>query len=380
MRDKQANIAPAGGRNHQGNGSRMAAGRWIKCLPVLMLAAVLLAAGCSNANNGGGAIVEGKVNVVTSFYPLYDFATKIGGEHVHAVNLVPTGVEPHDWTPKAQDMKNIVDADLFIYNGADFEGWVHDFLDTLKSGEGPAVIVAARGVPLIETAEHDHDDHEGEAHEDHDHDDHEGEAHEDHDHDDHEDEAHEEHAHEEDDHGHNHSHGDYDPHIWLSPKQAMIIAANIRQALIDADPAHEQDYTANYDKLIGQLQELDAELTRIAGSGAKKEFVVSHESFGYVARDYGLVQMGVMGLSPDAEPTVKRMQEIKAFAEEHQIKYILFEELVSSKLAETLASSLNIETMVLNPLEGLTEEQQKAGADYFSIMKSNLTTLEKALQ
>ncbi len=332
---------------------------------LLLLVLALMIAGCSTDNRN--LMVEGKVNVITSFYPLYDFTVKIGGDYVNAINLVPAGVEPHDWTPKARDMVNITKSDVFIYNGADFEGWVQDFLDTLDAADGPVVIAASAGVKLIDSAEHEH----GDGHDEHD--EHADEH--DHGHAEEDDEHADEHEHADD-----HEHGDFDPHVWLSPKQAMLMAAAIRDALVEADPAHADAYHSNYDDLSSRLAELDAELTRIATNSTKKEFVVSHESFGYLARDYGLVQVAVMGLSPDAEPTVRRMQEIKQFVEEHDIQYILFEELVSSKLAETLANSLNIKTMVLNPLEGLTEEQQRAGEDYISIMKSNLTTLEKALK
>jgi zinc transport system substrate-binding protein len=335
-----------------------------KIIIVAALIIALVSAGCSNTNDT--ITVEGKVNIVTSFYPLYDFAAKIGGEYVNVVNLVPTGVEPHDWTPRAQDIVNIRNADLFIYNGANFEGWMDDVLDNLGKDSRAVIVEAAQGVSLIETS---HDEEHGEdAHLENDH---EG--------DDHADEFHSEDDHAGDDHE-EHEHGNFDPHIWLSPKQAKVMAANIKDALIQVDSSNEQSYSDNYDHLITQLEELDMELTRIVKQSAKKEIVVSHESFGYIARDYGLTQVGVMGLSPDAEPTVKRMQEIKEFAEEHQVNYILFEELVSSKLAQTLANTLKIETMVLNPLEGLTEEQRQAGEDYLSLMHTNLTTLEKVLQ
>jgi zinc transport system substrate-binding protein len=337
-----------------------------KIIIVAALIIALVSAGCSNTNDT--ITVEGKVNIVTSFYPLYDFAAKIGGEYINVVNLVPTGVEPHDWTPRAQDIVNIRNADLFIYNGADFEGWVDDVLDNIGKNSNAVIVEAAHGVSLIETS-HD-EDHGEDAHLE---DDYAG--------DDHAEENHSEAGHIEDDHAeHDHEHGNFDPHIWLSPKQAKIMAANIKDALIQVDSSNEQSYSANYDHLITQLEELDMELTRIVQQSAKKEIVVSHESFGYIARDYGLTQVGVMGLSPDAEPTVKRMQEIKEFAEKHQVNYILFEELVSSKLAETLANTLKIETMVLSPLEGLTEEQRQAGEDYLSLMQTNLTTLEKVLQ
>lgn len=318
---------------------------------LILLFIASIAAGCGSSNDFN---VEGKVNVVTSFYPLYDFVQKIGGEHVNVVNLVPNGVEPHDWSPKPRDMSNIAKADVFIYNGAGFEGWVDDFLDSLKKDSSLLVVEAIHDVDLIETDEHEEEGLEEE---------------------DHEEEGHEKDVREDE-----HNHGDVDPHAWISPLQAKVMAGTIREHLIEADPTHKNEYETNYNLLADRLQQLHDQLTQIVSKAPKKEIVVSHEAFGYIARDYGITQVGVMGLSPDSEPTVQRMNEITKFAQKHEIKYILFEELISPKMAETLAKTLDIETLVLNPIEGLTEEQEKANEDYFTIMGYNLTTIEKALQ
>jgi zinc transport system substrate-binding protein len=268
---------------------------------LILLFITALAAGCGNSND---FTVEGKVNVVTSFYPLYDFVTKIGGEHVNVINLVPVGVEPHEWSPKPRDMSNITKADVFIYNGAGLEGWVEDFIDSLKKDSPLLVVEAIHDVDLIETGVHD----DVQVNED------------------------------------EHDHGDVDPHAWISPLQAIVMASTIKDQLIVADPTHKADYVANYNVLADRFQQLHEQLTQIVSQAPKKEIVVSHEAFGYIARDYGITQVGVMGLSPDAEPTVQRLNEITKFAKAHHIQYILFEDLVSPKLAETLAKSLHIET------------------------------------
>lgn len=310
----------------------------LSMLIVLLVASVAL----SGCGNGEDLVVEGKVNVVTSFYPLYDFAKKIGGEHVEVYLLIPAGVEPHDWTPKAKDMKRIIQADVFIYNGAGFEGWVHNFLDTLDPNDGPMIVEASQGVNLIHT-EHDEHEHHHDEHDDHD-------------------------------------HGDIDPHTWLSPLQAQVIAANVKEALKQVDPDHASAFEASFANVQSQLQEIDEQLRDIVANANLRTIFVSHESFGYLARDYGLEQIGVMGLSPDAEPTPQRLKEIRNQAEELGVRYILFEELTTPELANTIAKSLGIGTLILNPIEGLTEKQQQAGEDYFSLMKHNLNTLEQALQ
>lgn len=337
----------------------------------LLAALLLLAAGCAGGEQpagetGGRDGPEGRLKVAASFYPLYDFAKKIGGEHADVVNLVPAGVDSHDWSPKLQDMKRISEADVFLYLGAGYEGWVDDFLAALNGGDGPLAVEAARGAELIRLSGRAgaHAAASGEADGPAD-----GSGH-GHDH---------ENGHEHDNnHGHDHGH-DVDPHVWLSPKQAAVLADNIKDAFAKADPDHRADYEARHAELLDRLRELDGKLQTLAAEASQKTFIVSHESFGYLARDYGLTQLGVMGLSPDAEPTAKKLREIRETAERLGIRYILFEELVSPRVAETLAASLGIETLVLNPLEGLTEEQLAAGDDYFTVMERNLTTLAIAL-
>lgn len=319
--------------------------------PVVLMSSMLLAVSLLLSACGGSKIelAEGKINVVTSFYPLYDFATMIGGGHVHVVNAVPSGVEPHDWTPKSKDITSINKANLFVYQGAGFEGWVHEVLESKKKDAKVIVVEASSGLDLIPSS-HDHEEeHKGKEEK------------------------------KKDEHGHGEESA-YDPHSWLSPVNAKKMAENVKNGLVQADPAHQADYEANYKKLTERLDQLDGKFKEALSKVSKKEIVVSHEAFAYLCRDYGLTQKAIMGLAPDSEPTAQDMKEINAFIRENQVKYIFFEELVSDKLAKTLANDAKIETLVLNPLEGLTDEQTKAGEDYFSIMEKNLQNLVKALQ
>jgi len=360
-------------------GTKGAAGRWRtgrKMLPFavlcLMAALALFAAGCGGGPAPGEAVGEGeagkRLNVVASFYPLYDFAAKIGGDDADVINLVPAGVDSHDWSPKLQDMRQISEADLFVYLGAGYEGWVDDFLGALAPGEGPLVVEASHGAALIRISGNG-GTHSAADGDDHGHDHADGNGH----------ELADGHGGGEGGRGHDHGNNDTDPHVWLSPKQALVLAANIKNAFIGADPENRADYESRYAQLEARLHDLDAKMTKMAAEAKQKTFIVSHESFGYLARDYGLTQIGVMGLAPDAEPTLGKLEEIRGEARKLGIRYILFEELVSPKVAETLAESLGIDTLVLNPLEGLTEDQLHAGEDYFTVMERNLTTLAIAL-
>ena len=347
-------------------------GRW-RLRSAFQLAALLLLAAALSACGGQSAptLQEGKVNAVATFYTLYDFASRIGGDKANVINLVPAGVDSHDWAPKSRDLQFMSKAQLFIYNGAGFEGWVSDFAASLR-GEGPLMIEASAGIELLRGSGHDHADESagsngksgGHAQNDaraqsngHDHD---GEH---------------------DGHQHIHSYDkEIDPHVWVSPKSALKMAENIKNGFIQADPANRTVYEANYEKLRQELAALDAKFRESIAKAPKKEIVVSHNAFGYLARDYGLTQMPIMGLSPDAEPTAQDLKRISDFIKEHGVKYILFEELVSGRVAKMLANDLGIETLVLNPLEGLTEKQAKAGENYVTMMESNLQNLLKALQ
>jgi len=329
-----------------------------------LTAALALATGC--ASQGGSEVPEGKVSVVTSFFPLYDFAKTIGGEHVHVVNLIPTGVEPHDWTPKSQDMATISKAQVFAYQGAGFEGWTDDVLGGIDA-DGLVIVEASEGISLMEAsaeeAEHAHEAEDADAH------------------DAHAEDAHAEDAHAEEAHAEEgHDHGAYDPHTWLSPRSALQMAENVLNGLKRADPAHAADFEANYETLKAELEALDVAYTEKLSAVSNKEMVVSHQAFGYLARDYGLVQMPIMGISPEGEPTAQDLKEISEFVTEHGVKYIFTEELVSDRLAKTLASDLGVQTLPLHPLEGLTEAEMQAGETYVSLMEKNLEQLVTALQ
>jgi zinc transport system substrate-binding protein len=289
-----------------------------------------------------------KLSVYASFYPLYDFAKKVGGDKIEIVNLVPPGIEPHDWEPAASDMVSLETADVFIYNGADMEHWVDKVLASLKT-EKLIVVEASQEIELLEGHHDDHDEEkEHEEEEQHD---------------------------EEEDHEEGH-----DPHVWLNPLYAKKQMEMIKQAFIEADSTNEAYYESNYQKYAVEFDALDKAFKEELAILPNKDIIVAHQAFGYLCAAYGLNQVPIEGLSPDSEPDPARMAEVIAFAQEHQIKVIFFEELVNPKVAEVIAKAINAKTDVLNPVEGLTDEQIASGKDYISIMKQNLTAIKAALQ
>ena len=324
-------------------------------LASLCLALSIILAGCGRS---GDESVDGKVNVVTTFYPLYYMAQAIGGEDAHVVNLVPVGVEPHDWTPKSRDLRIASKAQLFIYNGAGLEGWTEGFLKGISSGSQLTRVEASRGIALIKAGDESVEEDIGHSA-----------------------------AENQYDHGdtgpaaeNQHDHDDTDPHTWVSPKSAVKMAGNIRDAFVKVDSEHQAAYESRFAALADKLNALDAAFSSALAPYAGKDIVVSHQAFAYLCRDYGLHQEAIMGLSPEAEPRSQDILSIMKFIKAHQIKHIFFEQLASGSLAEMIAKDTGATMLVLNPVEGLTPEQEQAGEDYISLMKSNLKNLLIALK
>lgn len=314
----------------------------MKKLLLILLAvcmSLFLMAGCSSTSTDSEnkSTQDEKLTVYASFYPMYDFASKIGGDKVTVVNMVPAGTEPHDWEPTASDITGLEKADIFVYNGANMEHWAEDVLESL-SNKDLISVEASKGISLIEGHEEDEEEQSGE----------EGEG--------------------------------YDPHVWLNPMNAKMEMENIKNALVEADPDNKDYYETNYTKYAADLDTLDKEFKDTLSPLPNKDVIVAHQAFGYLCAAYGLNQVPIEGLSPDSEPDPARVADIIEFAKKHNVTVIFFEELVSPKVAQTIADSIGAKTQVLNPIEGLSDEQQAAGDDYFSVMRQNLEELKTALQ
>lgn len=265
----------------------------------------------------------GKIKVVATIYPLYEFSKRIGGDKVEVSILVPAGAEPHDWEPGPKDMIKIESARIFVYNGAGFEPWVEG---TLKGIESKNLIIVdfSSGIQLVL------------------------------------------------DNG-------SDPHIWLDPISAEHQVDLIKEALIRSDPQNSEYYDTNADSLKKDLNLLDEDIKNELGSSKKKVFITSHAAFGYFSKRYGLTQVSVAGLSPDVEPSPAKMAQIIEIARKNDIKYIFFETLVNPGLSEVIAKEAGAKTLVLDPIEGLSQADMDGGKTYFTVMRENLKNLKIAL-
>lgn len=316
--------------------------KWLKT--ALLFVSLTLLIGCSE-NTGGKKEFqeEDKISVVTTIYPVYDFACNVAGDKAEIINLVPAGMEPHDFELSTGDMQLIEQADVFIYNGADMEAFVDKTLAVI-SNEDLVVVECAKDLELLQ-GEHTHE----------------------------EDELHEE-------KGNTHNEASLDPHTWLSVANAIQETNAIKEALVAMDPENASYYEENYALYEKELQELQNLYREELADLSKNTIVVAHEAFGYLCAEYGLHQEGIEGLTADSEPDSARMKEIIDFCKEEEVEIIFFEELVSPKVAETIASEIGAETKVLNPIEGLTAEQEAEGLDYIGLMKQNLASLKAALK
>ncbi|MDO4721073.1 MAG: zinc ABC transporter substrate-binding protein [Peptostreptococcaceae bacterium] len=300
---------------------------------------------------------KGKKIVYTSFYPLYDFTSKIVQDKMDVRLIIPAGAEPHDYEVSAKTLSEMNDADSILLLGLEFEPWSEGLDATLKE-KVLFVGESARPIPYKGHDADDHD-HEGEAH-DHDHD-HEGEAH---------------------DHGHHHHHGLYDPHVWMDPTRAIDMSKVILAEVSKIDPENKDFYTKNFEDFSAKLSELDKKLQEISKKhhDAHKDIIVSHNAFSYLTDTYDIHFESIAGLSPEAEPSLKTISEIIDEIKEHDIRYIFFEELSNSKIIESIAAETQAKVDILYTIEGMTEDEMKKGEDYLFKMNQNIEKIDLALQ
>lgn len=280
---------------------------------------------------------ESKIKVTTSIYPIKEMAKSIGGDKISVRSMVPDGAEPHDFEPKAKDMVELSKSNLFIYNGLEMEHWVDKVLDTAGE-ENIKSINTSKNASIIEVNNEIHEDKFEDGH-----------------------------NHTEED-GHNH--GRIDPHIWLSPIEALKQGKEIEQGLIEVDPANKKYYEENYIKFSEQLNDLYEEYKEKFKEITNKNFVTSHGAFAYLCRDFGLTQNSVEDAFGEGEITPKHLKELSDYCKKNNVKVIFTPDTESEKVSDTLAKEINAKVAKISSLE--TKSQDKS---YLEIMKNNLETI-----
>ena len=375
------------------------------------------------------------LNVVTTIYPVTYFAERVGGDRANVESLIKAGVDAHDFESTPSDIIKISKANVLVYNHPALESWVADAVST--SGSESLIVVKAADLPEDNKFKDAHGDEHGDKHGDEEaalvksvshvieevehgditaeqgiseienlvhvlKDTHEGHAD-----DEHLDELLEElekvighvesgeiaagdgieeietiigaHHHEEDEHGDEHE-TLLDPHVWLNPVEAVEQVRAIQAAFTNADQAGASTYAENADVLIAELLAIDKKFIDGLESCALDRVIVSHEAYGHMAERYSFEQIGLSGLSTEAEPGPQRIAKIIDKIKILGVSHVLQEPIGNQELAESVASETDTEVLPFHPMESLTPAEVDSGKTYFSIMDENLKSLRAALR
>lgn len=297
---------------------------------------VILLAGC-----GSTAATDGKTQVVASFYPFAYVAEQVGGSFVDVANLTSPGVEPHDLELKPKQVGAVLDADLVIFE-TNFQAAVDQAVKQAKLPARKKVDVS-KLITLKKTA----------------------------------DELAEQKA-----HGDVVEHNDeqdaslVDPHVWLDPVNMLKITRSVVSKLSAVDPAHADAFARNGAAFEAKLMALDASFRKGLANCQRKQIVTSHAAFAYLAGQYGLEQVSIAGIDPNNEPSGSQLADIIKLVERDKITTVFTEDLVSPKIADTIARDAKVRTATLSPIEGLTGKTKNE--NYLTLMQKNLVTLQKA--
>jgi len=265
--------------------------------------------------------------VVAGFYPLAEVAERVGGDRVEVGNVTPAGVEPHDLEIAPDLVAEIQSADVVLYLGQGFQPAVEA---AVGEARGTAIDLL-EGIDLLPAVEEEEE------------------------------------------------HGVVDEHIWLDPLLMIEVTDRVAEALKEIDPSNAAAFDANAEAYRAELVALDEAFREGLAECERRTIVVSHAAFQYLTDRYGLRQEAISGLSPEGEPDPARLAELAELVRREGVTVVFTEELVSPDVADTLAGEAGVETEVLSPLEGLTEEQSASGEDYRSVMEENLSKLRTAL-
>jgi zinc transport system substrate-binding protein len=298
--------------------------------------------------------------VVTSLFPLYDFARNIGQNRADVSLLLPPGVEAHSFEPRPGDMVRLNQADVFVYTNNAMEPWAHDLI---KGVQSRTLRVVESGRDIAITPGHEaHSQAKKTTHE----------------------------AHtpgNKADHGHKngHQHGhDYngaDPHVWLDFSNAAKMVDHIVAGFIEKDPANKNFYEKNADAYKAKLNDLDRQFKE-GLSGCRKRVIVhgGHFAFGYLAQRYGLKYVAVSGFSPNAEPTPAGMARISKTLKANGLNHLFYEELLSPRIAESIARETGASLLMLHAAHNVSKEEFDRGVGFPDLMQSNLENLKRGLQ
>ncbi|NLW35621.1 MAG: zinc ABC transporter solute-binding protein [Syntrophorhabdus aromaticivorans] len=314
---------------------------------IFFLSIVLVTAACQKSEERSTG--EKRLVVITTLFPLYDFARNIAGDSATVSLLLPPGVEAHSFEPKAGDMVKINAADIVFYTGKYMEPWAENMLRGVDN-KNLLVVDTSKGVMLLEGSDGHHHDHDRAGTAKH------REAGSD-------------------------DHGRIDPHIWLDFANARKMVDNIVQALVAADPASKDLYTRNGEIYKAKLDDLDRRFREELSVCTKRVFIHGgHSAFNYLAKRYNLQYVSAYHGSPDSEPTPKQLIALKKTLQEQGVRFVYYEELITPRVSEILARETGAKSLKLHGAHNVTREEFAKGISFLSIMEENLANLKVGLE
>ena len=274
------------------------------------------------------------MKIVTSFYPIYAMVKEVSGD-LNDVRMIQSSNGIHSYEPSANDIAAIYDADIFVYHSHTLESWAGSLDPNLKNSK-VKVLEASEGmtlerVPGLEDVEAGDGIDEKTL---------------------------------------------YDPHTWLDSEKAGEEAQIIADKLSEIDSANKETYQKNAKNFIAKAQELSKKYQPIFEKASQKTFVTQHTAFSYLAKRFGLKQLGIAGISPEQEPSPRQLTEIQEFVKTYKVKTIFTESNASSKVAETLVKSTGVSLKTLNPLEADPENDKT----YLENLEENMKVLAEELK
>ena len=313
---------------------------------------ILFCAGCTEKKTHKEHASDGKIRIITTLFPLYDYARSIAGDKGKVTLLLPPGMEPHGFEPKPDDIIRISESDLFIYANRYMEPWAETIVKGVDRGK-LRIVDAGQGAAYQRIVV---DNHGSQGHldtsmekikpklEDHDH------------------------------------AGGLDPHIWLDFGNAALIVDNILTGFIAADPSNSAYYRSNAATLKARLADLDTHYRNgLSTCGTRVFLHGGHYTFGYLARRYGLEYHALSGISSESEPSAIRMAAMVKQIRQSGVHYLFAEELLSPRLTETLASETGVSVLKLHGAHNLGRDDFQRGATFIGLMEENLKVLQKGL-
>lgn len=279
------------------------------------------------------------LKVTASILPLGDIAGKIGGGLIDVQILLKSGQSEHTYEPSPGDAKKLAETDVIIRAGFGMERWLEKLL-TASQKKGSAMVDCSVAVKNPIKSEDDHDKEHGHGHD------------------------------------HDHEHGDYDPHYWLDPSIMVDVARLIEKVLVEKLPQNRDEIKSRTDKLVNELNQLDAEIAKnLAAPESNKRFVAFHNAWSYFAARYKLTKVGVIEKSPGREPSARYVAELVDEIKKQNVKAVLVEPQFPDKLGQTIANEAGVKVVTVDPVGGVGGRN-----DYFSLMRFNAANFAEAMK